>query len=181
MADRPTIIYLWGFMGSGKSFLGKQLASALHIPFVDLDEYIENHHKKTIAEIFDEVGEQAFRKWETDALHECSKVLLSYTEKGRAGLNYAGVVSCGGGTPCFHDNIHFMKAQGRTVWLNPPLDVLVLRLQKERAHRPLIADISPDTLTEFISERLNQRSPYYRQADLIISPAEHVDEILNGL
>jgi len=148
-------IFLWGFMGAGKSFLGKALADALQIPFYDLDAAIESMARKSIADLFAEHGEAYFRKLETQTLH-------TFETKP------AFVIACGGGTPCYADNARWMKQQGITVWINPPVETLVKRLKSEKLHRPLLAQVPDDQLEEVVRQRLAQRIIYYSQAHLII-------------
>jgi len=154
-------VFLWGFMGSGKTFLGKSLADALQVPFYDLDAEIETATGTTISTLFAEKGEPCFRTLETDTLH-------TFQHKP------AFILACGGGTPCHADNAAWMKKQGITVWLNPPVEVLVRRLLPEKQHRPLLAQVPDTQLETVIREKLAQRSTYYSQAHLIIRD-EHVD------
>jgi shikimate kinase len=149
-------IFLIGFMGSGKTHWGKQLAERLQLTFYDLDEVIVESEKKTIPEIFAEKGEEYFRNRE--------KELLEKLVDEHASM----VVSCGGGTPCFFNNIEFMKKYGTVVWLNTSVNVLLQRLMKERNERPLLKDISDEDLRHYIMRKLNERRIYYEQADVVI-------------
>ncbi|MFM7223224.1 MAG: shikimate kinase [Bacteroidota bacterium] len=181
MPAPPIIIYLWGFMGSGKSFLGKQLAETLGITFVDLDARIESQQASSIAAIFKEKGEGTFREFEQQALHACTEELKQMSVKGNQPTPYAGVISCGGGTPCFYDNVEYMNEQGRTIWLNPPVEVLVERLEHERSHRPVLAGVHSSELKQFVLDKLQQRISCYERAAHIISPARNLQELLNCL
>jgi shikimate kinase len=149
-------IFLIGFMGSGKTHWGKQLSERLGIPFFDLDEVIINQEKRTIADIFTESGEEYFRVKEKEVLENLVDDNLSV------------IISCGGGTPCFFNNIEFMKKYGLVVWLNTNIDVLGNRLLKQRSHRPVLAGISDEELRAYIIKKMNERRMYYEQADLII-------------
>src|SRR6266850_347126 len=119
-------IFLIGFMGSGKTHWGKQLAQRLKLPFYDLDEEIQAGEKKTIPQIFSEKGEEYFRMLEKELLEDI------------IGDHQSLVISCGGGTPCFFNNIDMMKKHGTVVWLNTAINVLYDRLVKEKAKRPLL-------------------------------------------
>jgi shikimate kinase len=149
-------IYLIGFMGSGKTYRGRQLSEKLGIPFFDLDEQIVNHEGKTINEIFENSGEEYFRLVEKDLLHIITESHDSM------------VMACGGGTPCYFNNIEYMKRSGTTVWLNTPLDVLGARLLKEKDHRPLLKDLSADQLKAYIIKKFADRKIYYEQASVVV-------------
>ncbi len=148
-------IYLIGFMGSGKSFSGQQLATALHLPFVDLDERIEQTEKRSIAQVFESEGESYFRSIEAQLL--------------RATLgDDPAVISCGGGTPCFHQNIDWINANGLSIYLKASVPLLAKRLKKGQEHRPLIRGFNELELEAYIAERLEQRELYYSQAKIIL-------------
>ena len=153
-------IYLVGFMGSGKTHLGSALAKALEYDFIDLDQWIESKHGKTITEIFSTEGETAFREKETQALLEIRQL---HPEAG--GL----VLATGGGAPCFNGNMNLMNETGMTIWLHPSVDTLMARLEKEKSHRPLLAGLSPEVMRTFIELKLKDRTPFYHQASLIIT------------
>src|SRR6266540_1578720 len=127
-------IFLIGFMGSGKTHWGKQVAQRLSLPFFDLDEVIVAAEQRTIPDIFSESGEEYFRGKEREVLEDL------------VDKNTNMVLSCGGGTPCFFNNIEFMKKYGTAVWLNTHVDVLLHRLMKQRVKRPLLKDIDDDDL-----------------------------------
>lgn len=155
-------IFLIGFMGSGKSFTGKRLANLLDYSFEDLDTYLERKAGKTISELFATEGEAYFRKLERDCLHELGKIERL-------------IVATGGGAPCFFDNMRYMKAAGTTIFLDTPVAVLLERLKPEMAHRPLLAGKTVEELTHFIEQKLDERLPYYQQANLIYKQ-EHLNE-----
>jgi len=155
-------IFLIGFMGSGKTHWGKQVAQRLSLPFFDLDEVIVAAEKRTIPEIFDESGEEYFRSKERATLEDL------------VDKNINMVLSCGGGTPCFFNNIEFMKKYGTAVWLNTHVDVLLHRLMKERIQRPLLKDIADDDLKHFIIRKLNERRMYYELADVVIDKEDAI-------
>ena len=146
-----TRIFLTGYMGAGKTTLGRALAAELGIPFIDLDHYIEKRHCKTIAQLFAEKGEEGFREIERRMLHE-------------VGEFEDVIISTGGGTPCFFDNIEYMNAQGTTVYLDVPLERLHIRLSIAKAKRPLIKDKNDEELMAFITEQLTKRTPHYSKA-----------------
>lgn len=144
-------IFLTGYMGSGKTTLGRALAADLNVQFIDLDHYIEQRYRKTIAQLFAEKGEEGFREIERRMLHE-------------AGEFEDVIISTGGGTPCFFDNIEFMNAQGTTIYLDVPVERLFIRLCIARSKRPLIKDKSDEELRAFIIEQLEKRAPHYSKA-----------------
>jgi shikimate kinase len=156
-------IYLIGYMGSGKTTLGHQLASALGLLFIDLDKYIEERNYKTVPQLFSEFGEDEFRIRERKALEEVSD------------FNDV-VVSTGGGAPCFLDNMELMNRTGITLFLNIDIPTLVERLLKSKTDRPLIRGKSNEELTVFIHEMLRKRLPYYEQAQLRISQSDSLLE-----
>ena len=146
-----TRIFLTGYMGAGKTTLGRALAAEMGIPFIDLDHYIEKRYCKTIAQLFAEKGEEGFREIERRMLHE-------------VGEFEDVIISTGGGTPCFFDNIEYMNAQGTTVYLDVPVERLFIRLSIARSKRPLIKDKNDDELMRFITEQLEKRAPHYSKA-----------------
>ncbi len=152
-------IILIGYMGSGKSYISSGLSESLKRVTIDLDDYIEKKEEKTISEIFLEKGEIYFRKKENEYLKQCLE------EHDNA------IISLGGGTPCFGNNLEIVKAnQGAIVYLKTSLDELVRRLYPERKKRPLIAHLeTEDVLKDFIRKHLFERSYYYNQADYIIT------------
>ena len=150
-------IYLIGFMGSGKSHWGGLLSKQINWPYFDLDQVIQDKAGKTIAEIFAQEGEAFFRQLEHDTL-----LALSQNKQPM-------ILSCGGGTPCFFNNMAVMKQQGKVVWLDTAEQVLLERLQKEKSHRPLIRDIPDDELRAFIHTKRQERKAYYEQADIQLS------------
>ncbi|MEY3432523.1 MAG: hypothetical protein RL131_459 [Bacteroidota bacterium] len=163
-------------MGSGKSHMAKKLAVIAHIEVMDLDQIIENEEGMSIREIFSQKGEEAFRQIESNALRQLVNRLSSLAD------NRVYVISCGGGTPCFHGNMEWMNEHGVTAWLNPSNEILVERLQKEKEHRPLIAALDDKGLTKFIAEKLNEREPFYSKAKIVLQESDpSVESILNLL
>ena len=144
-------IFLIGYMGSGKTTLGKAFARTLGLEFIDLDWYIEGRFHKSVSQIFAEKGERGFRKTERKMLHE-------------VGEFEDVVVAAGGGTPCFFDNIDYMNKAGQTVFLDVPTEVLFRRLKVGKAKRPLLAGKSDDQLVNTITTALAKRLPYYEKA-----------------
>ena len=146
-----TRLFLVGYMGAGKTTLGHALAKELGIQFIDLDNYIENRFCKTIAQIFAEKGEEEFRNIERRMLQE-------------VGEFEDVIISTGGGTPCFFDNIEYMNNQGTTVFLDVPVERLFIRLSIARQKRPLIKDKNDAELKAFITEQLEKRNEHYSKA-----------------
>lgn len=145
-------VFLIGFMGSGKTRWGQILAEKLDRPFLDLDEFIEENEGKTIAEIFAESGENGFRILERENLLRLAALPPT-------------VVATGGGTPCFFDNMAWMKRHGTTIYFEVLPHILFERLKNERERRPLLKNLDENELKNFIQNRLNEREPFYQQAD----------------
>jgi len=161
------MIVLIGYMGSGKSTIGKVLAQQLEKDFIDFDNYIEAEEKQSIPDIFKEKGEVYFRKKEAFYLEE----LLA------ANLN--AVVSLGGGTPCFGTNMQtIIESSPNVFYLKLSVDKLISRLQPEKSYRPLIKDIADEDLSEFIRKHLFERNYYYLQAPHIVNVVEQTPEEL---
>lgn len=144
-------IFLIGYMGAGKTTLGKAFARAMGLTFVDLDWYIEERYHKTIRQLFTERGEDGFRELEKRMLHE-------------VGDFENVVISVGGGTPCFFDNVEYMNRVGETVFLDVAVDVLFRRLKVAKQQRPLLAEKNDEELMAFIVDALQNRLPFYTQA-----------------
>lgn len=163
-----TRIYLIGFMGSGKTAIGKVLANKLNLPFVDLDERIEKRTGMTIAELFSSFGEKEFRKVESSAL-------FSLRSEGDM------VVSTGGGTPCFHDNMDIMNSSGMSIYLEVGQDVLLNRLLQDSEHRPLLSGLSKEEMQKSIQARLSGRLEYYMKATYVIDGELSIDDITSTI
>lgn len=144
-------IFLTGYMGAGKTTLGKAFARELGLTFIDLDWYIEERFHRTVSELFRERGEDGFRQLERNMLHE-------------AGEFEDVVISTGGGTPCFFDNMDYMNRQGQTVFLDVPVDVLFRRLRVATQQRPILQGKTDDELRTFIGSALEGRMSHYSQA-----------------
>lgn len=144
-------IFLTGYMGAGKTTLGKALARHLRVAFIDLDWYIEERFHKTVGELFAERGETGFRELERNMLHE-------------AGEFEDVVISTGGGAPCFFDNMDYMNRTGQTVFLDVRPGVLFRRLRVAKQQRPILQGKKDDELLAFIEEALARRAPFYTQA-----------------
>lgn len=147
-------IYLVGFMGSGKSTLGRRLRREMGWEFVDLDDLFEQKFKTTIKQYFATLGEDAFRKAEKEVLKE-----VINKEKM--------IVATGGGTPCFFDNMEVMNQTGLTIYLKLSVDTLINRLSSGKHIRPLIAGKSGDELYNYIEEKLSERETFYNQSKVV--------------
>lgn len=154
-------VFLIGYMGSGKTTVGKRLAISLSLSFIDLDDFIQNKYRKTIAELFTEIGEEEFRKIESRALREVSEI-------------EDVVISTGGGAPCFFDNMKIMNNSGITLYIEAEPEELAARLLASKTVRPLIAGKSEDELIPFIKKHLSQRERYYKSAQIIY----HTDKMI---
>ncbi|MBI4645309.1 MAG: AAA family ATPase [Bacteroidia bacterium] len=148
-------IFLIGFMGSGKSTVGRKLAHGLYLDLIDLDKFIEKKYKKTIPEIFGLYGEPWFREKERNELVE----LLRRD-------NY--IMSTGGGTPCFYNNMQLINNNGISIYLRATPLELADRLRKSKYDRPLIKDIKNENLLQYIETKLIEREPFYLQSKIIV-------------
>lgn len=158
-------IYIIGFMGAGKTNLGKKIAQQLQINFIDLDNAIELQLNQPISQLFEEKGEIAFRQIESEVLKECS---LQNT-----------LISCGGGTPCFNRNIDFMFDNGIVVYLKLEPGILVSRLLANRAKRPLVANLTEEELVNYVYQTLAERESFYINAHIIFHPLqEKLDNLI---
>lgn len=153
MQNYPDKIFLIGFMGVGKSHWGSRLSKALHHPFLDLDsEVSRSAGGRTITEIFEQSGEEYFRSIESETLKKIATSESSF------------VMACGGGTPCFLNNLDLMKSVGLTIWLQADPMELLSRLLAEKEKRPLLKNLSADQLEAYILRKMADRRLYYQQA-----------------
>ena len=148
-------IIIIGYMGAGKTTVGKALAKELGVMFYDLDWYIESRMRKTVKQIFDEIGEEGFRKIERNMLHEVAEFENV-------------VVSCGGGTPCFFDNMDYMNQLGETIYLKASPETLHTHLKMGKGVRPLLLNKTPEEVEIFIRKQLKLRETFYNKAKHII-------------
>jgi shikimate kinase len=154
MTKKPKIIYLVGYMGCGKSTAGRRLASVLGWHFIDLDQLIEQNYSQSIDEIFMLSGEKAFRRYESEILHNLN-------------IEADTIISVGGGAPCFSDNMEFMKMTGKVIYLKMTPARLKDRLSADKRPRPLLKGLKENELEKFIELRLIEREPFYMQAGLV--------------
>ena len=166
--------YLWGYMGSGKSSIGRAVARNLNLEFKDLDKIISEESGMSISDFIGKRGDLAFRKLER-------QLLLEHQD-------FAGIFSCGGGTPCYYDNAEWMVSKGQTVYLRASPSWLHHRLAASRSRgikRPQLMGVADQDLGEFIAKHLFERQHFYQMAHHKIAvdqnPAEHVVEALAGL
>ncbi|GAA4318872.1 shikimate kinase [Pontixanthobacter gangjinensis] len=160
-------IFLIGYMGSGKSHIGKRLAERIEQEFIDFDEEIEKMENSRISEIFRQKGEIYFRKLERKVLERMLK------------LDQQAVISLGGGTPCYGDNMELIKNSDDVVsfYLKLNVQTLTERLQAEKEHRPVISHLeNEEKLEEFIRKHLFERGFYYNQSDHIINCDSKISE-----
>ncbi|MBK7182295.1 MAG: shikimate kinase [Bacteroidetes bacterium] len=161
-----TKIFLVGYMGSGKSTAGKKLASKLNFDFVDMDKFIEAEYGMSIEEIFSKKGQSEFRAMEHNAL----KKLLTVSKNT--------VISCGGGTPCYYNNMELMNNNGITIYLKMSADSLANRLINAKDHRPLIDGKTHDELKKYITEHLEKREDFYHKAQFTVKGKDlNLDEL----
>lgn len=169
MYNNPKKIYLLGFMGSGKTTIGKHLASSLGFKFIDLDDYIEELEEQTISDLFENEGEAYFRILETQALKD-----LLYQNNV--------VISLGGGTPCFYDNMTLINNTGTSIYLKVSIDKIIERLRNETTHRPILAHAkTQEELESEISHKLSLRKDFYEQAHFTIDADQEVEMISSNI
>lgn len=156
-------VFLIGYMGAGKTTVGRLLAKRANLSFIDLDHYIEGRFHKAVPAIFAEKGEEAFRDMERRMLHEVAEF-------------EDVLISTGGGTPCFFDNMAFMNTHGATVYLKVSVDELANRLEVCKQNRPVLKNRSGEELRSFIRENLEKRLPFYSQASIIFDAEKMLTE-----
>lgn len=164
-------IFLVGFMGVGKTYLGRALAKSLGFDFVDLDELIENRTGMSVPAIFQQFGEAVFRQIEAESLRSLS--------------NLPSVVATGGGTPCFHGNMTWMNENGITIYFHATPTLLAERLRHEKLARPLLADVPFEELGNFIENKISERAHFYEnsqiQFDVPTNGMDGIDALTNYL
>jgi shikimate kinase len=159
------LIFLTGFMGSGKSTAGKLVSSKTGYTYIDLDAAIEEKEKKSITEIFNDAGQDYFRQLETEMLH-------SLADQKKA------IVSVGGGCPCVNENIEWMNSNGKTIYLKAHHGTLFHRLMPTKKNRPLIAQLSDVQLMEYILNQLPVRDKFYSRSHFTIETATEQPSVL---
>ena len=152
-------IFLIGFMGSGKSFLGKLWADDNVIPFYDIDTLIEEEERMSVEKIFSTLGEDYFREKEAAILRNTDRFENA-------------IIACGGGTPCFFDNMQWMNKNGITVFLNETPEQIFQHIINDRKVRPLIQSQNQTDLQNFIKNKLLVRKPFYEQCQLTLKPEQ---------
>lgn len=148
-------VFLIGYMGAGKTTLGKALAGKLKVPFIDMDAVLEQREGKSISRLFEELGEDGFRKKERNAL-QASVFPENF------------VMATGGGAPCFYDNMDWMNREGLTVYLRAQPEEIARRLEDQRQQRPLLRTVKKEDLAGFIGQRIAQREGFYMQAQIVL-------------
>ncbi len=148
-------VYLLGYMGSGKSTIGRKVALELGLGFTDLDHQFEEQYRISVADFFEKYDEKGFRAIEQRLLHDTLR-------------ENDILVSTGGGTPCFFDNLEFIRKAGISVYLRWPSGLLIERLQHVKRKRPLLKNIPDGELHQKISQHIAEREFYYNQADIIV-------------
>lgn len=166
------VLYICGFMGCGKTTEGKRIAKEIGFDFMDLDDYIVNKYNQSIVDLFKNLGEEEFRNIETIALKECTQTHSKI------------LIATGGGTPCFNNNLEFMKSNGSLIYLKLNEQELLIRLSQAKTNRPLIKDKNNEEMLLYIEHLLKVREVYYNHADFIINGNNininlFINEILN--
>lgn len=153
-------VFLIGYMGAGKSSVGKKMANSFGVPFIDIDSLIVEKHKMSINYFFREYGEETFRDEETKVLKD---VISAHNE---------AIIAVGGGLPCFNDNMTIINKEGVSIYLHRPAKELFARLKNKKEDRPLIKDLSDQELLTFIENQLQEREKFYNQAHLKVGRDE---------
>lgn len=164
----PLKIFLIGFMGSGKSHWGRIWADKLKLKFFDLDTRIEKAFRMKITDIFEKKGENKFR--ELERYH-----LRKFENK----KNF--LLACGGGTPCFSDNLEWMKSQGKVFYLKADPEAILDKVIRETEQRPVLKKIDSTELLHFIQKKLIEREPYYSGADLVLNVKDLNEDSLSAI
>jgi shikimate kinase len=173
-ADNPSLnlaevnVFLLGFMGSGKTHWGKRWAAANQLTFMDLDDVIEARAGKPITEIFETSGEAFFRTLEAEALRDCAAIRGS-------------IIACGGGTPCFFDNMDWMNSKGITIYISAGEPEILQRLLAGQHKRPLLKSLDHQSLSAYIHNKLNEREPWYSRAHLTVRSGELTEGSFPGI
>jgi shikimate kinase len=163
-------IVLLGYMASGKSAVGKEIAKNNNLQFVDLDDFIEENEGLSISDIFDQKGEIYFRKIES----ECLNKILNSKEKC--------IISLGGGTPCYGNNIKLIEEYSKSFYLKASINTIFERLRGETSKRPLVKTIGIENLQEYIAKHLFERSSFYERANHTVSVnAKTIGEISKNI
>lgn len=161
------LVFLCGMMGSGKTSLGKKIASKLHWDFIDLDHFIEQQEHKSVSEIFKLFGEAHFRNIETQSLE---KIILNQKNV---------IVALGGGTPCYNNNMELINTNGLSIFLNVDINKIANRLLNAKNTRPLIAELdSYLKIKEFISTKMDERISFYNQCKIVLEDNNISDDSL---
>ena len=158
------LVFLVGYMGSGKSSIGKKLAARLGYGFMDTDKEIERENGCSVRAIFEKEGEAAFRAKEREMLEKLKNIEGDF------------VIATGGGMPCFPGNIEMMNEQGLTIYFKMGVDKLALRLVGGRDKRPIIRGLNDDELHDFIAKNLEHREPFYGKARVVLECDDASDE-----
>ncbi len=174
MGAVPKFVFLIGLPGAGKTTIGRELSTRLQLPFIDLDDEIVKREGTSIKDIFEKKGEDYFRKCEATCLH----ALIERKE--------VAIVSVGGGTPCFYDNMAKMQGAGKTCYLKVSWQALASRASVQNGVRPLFKNLPSENLAKSLKERFSWRLPFYAQADIIVetdtlAPPQIVAAILSSL
>lgn len=152
-------IFLIGYMGAGKTTFGRELAKLMNLDFIDLDHFIQNRYNKSIGQLFDQLGEDKFREIEHKLLQEVSEFENV-------------IISTGGGTPCFYDNMEIMNSVGNTVYLKADTYTLSKRLNACKDKRPLIKDKNEEEILHFVTINIAKRELFYNKARLVFETEE---------
>lgn len=167
------LFFLIGFMASGKSALGRKAAEKLNISHVEMDDEIIKLAGKSINKIFQEDGEETFRRMERAVLDN----IIAVGKKTRKPM----IISTGGGAPCYFDNMDLMKKKGRTIFIHPSTTVLAHRLELGKEERPLIRGKTQEEIRQYVTDKMKERMEYYGRADILFNPIYDDKELNVGL
>ncbi len=154
-------IFLIGFMFSGKSTVGKKLASIMNYNFIDTDKYFEEKYKISIFDFFEKFGEEMFRKFE----HEILKELV---------VKDNVIISTGGGLPCFNENMDIINKEGISIYLEMPYNAIINRQKNSKQKRPLLKNKTQEEIETYLLDLLTKREPIYQKSKITID-AQNID------
>ena len=161
-------IFLLGFMGTGKSHWGSLWAAAHHVNFIDLDKEIERSEGMAILDIFEKKGEDHFREVEARELR-----LLGDQENC--------IIACGGGAPCFHENMEWMNSKGHTIFLEANPQYILANIEKEKGKRPLLKNMNDAELLFFIEQKIKERIEFYKQSKTVLAAKDLTDKSFEAI
>lgn len=165
---KRNLVFLVGFMGTGKTHWGRLWAEKLHYVFVDLDDVIEAAEHSSVHDIFENKGEDYFRRKEAETLRQM-------------GENENTIIACGGGTPCFFENMEWMNAHGITILLRSEAAYILENIKNQSGKRPLLKGMNDEEMLSFIESKLKERAPFYTKAAIALDAQTASDNSIDQI